>query len=315
VWMRYGTGPYDDLPIYYEPDALNRNDIRAWQWEEGVRLALDNLWRFLPYNTSRVIINGIKRSKQRLLIRPQSAGEEPITLPAFFFFDPSDPSNRAILSNRTEAAAQAATPAKRPVVTKNGVQIFRWDYDPLPPAIPLLGTGNGSGAVIYFTPQDYRTNVQPGGSPDEVLLHEMTHALQMMSGKWAWRAVPPRDLPPDLPAPRQRLRFDNIREFLAVIIANIYRSEQGNRPGLRTDHHGFQPLSQWVDSKEFYFLFRDELDELRDLLPFLFAHVAQVQCRFNPIRYYLERKMNFFGDSDLAAYESSMNKLEASAPP
>jgi hypothetical protein len=75
-------------------------------------------------------------------------------------------------------------------------------------------------------------------------------------GSLATRSVAsaaPRDLPPDLPAPRQRLPFGDTRELLAVTIANIYRSEQGNRPDLRTNH---QPLSQWVDSKEFYLLFR-----------------------------------------------------------
>jgi hypothetical protein len=128
----------------------------------------------------------------------------------------------------------------------------------------------------------------------------------MMGGKQLNRPIPPR----------QGLNFHFIDELLAITVTNIYRSEQVNRHCLRADWDNLRPLPEpFKDSKKFYLLFQDELDELHGWLPFLFMHVAQVKCQFNPIRYQAASKLNFHRDSDFAAYESAMNKLEANAPP
>jgi hypothetical protein len=212
--------------------------------------------------------------------------------------------------------ARAETPAGFPVFSNKGIQVFKRSNDPLasPYATPALGTGTGSDVIITFTQQDLMPNFQPGARPDEALLHELTHALQMMSGRMTKRYLPPRDFPPALHL-QGRLQFGNISDLLAVTIANIYRSEQRNRPALRADHRGLLPLSPSVDSEQFYLMFRNEFDELHGFLPFLFVHVAQVECGFNPIRSQMKLGLNISRNSDFAAYESMMNRLEANAPP
>ena len=51
----------------------------------------------------------------------------------------------------------------------------------------MVGTGKGSDVTIYFTPdtrQKSGCNTGTYGSqPDEVLFHEMVHALRYMQGK------------------------------------------------------------------------------------------------------------------------------------
>ncbi len=69
----------------------------------------------------------------------------------------------------------------------------------------------------------------PGVRKDEILLHEMVHGLRQIRGTTDGHK--PADSP----------NMDTVEEFMAIVVSNVYRSEQ-KRPGLRADHHGFAPL-------------------------------------------------------------------------
>jgi hypothetical protein len=84
-----------------------------------------------------------------------------------------------------------------------------------------VGTGTGSSIIIRFTPRLFDNPTGAGDRADEVLLHEMVHAVRYMHGKARCR--------------NSAGHMDSEEEVIAITITNMYSSEVG-RP-LRA-HHG-----------------------------------------------------------------------------
>lgn len=83
------------------------------------------------------------------------------------------------------------------------------------------GTGAGTNVVIALTPQSWPR--APGRVPaDEVLCHELVHAMQHGLGLTSWRWLP---------------HYDDFSEFCAITVTNMYRSYfYGSRATLRLHH-------------------------------------------------------------------------------
>jgi hypothetical protein len=101
----------------------------------------------------------------------------------------------------------------------------------------VIGTGQGSDYVLrytpWFLPSTSLTSAGPGYAPDEVLLHELVHAMNGVKAEMTqW-----------LPGPTG---YKNLEEFCAILITNLY-SSQTNRT-LRKDHNGHQPLVATKDA-------------------------------------------------------------------
>lgn len=142
----------------------------------------------------------------------------------------------------------------------------------------IIGTGAGSNTTITFTPQHFIPNdIAPTlgidnptkhFEPDEFLLHEIVHGLRQMSGLMNQRKVP-----------FQR-GYDNIEEFFAILIANIYRSECG-RDKIRKDHG-----REFIETTEAKFvrkgLNRSHIRQLRREHPLLFSELRKIDVPFNP---------------------------------
>jgi hypothetical protein len=97
---------------------------------------------------------------------------------------------------------------------------------------PLLGTGAGANVTIHYHPVTWllnsiRTGLVSNLLPDDVLVHELMHALRMMSGKVLTMNLDTLD---------HTRRWANIEEFYGILVANIYISERNS-----TDRRG-QPL-------------------------------------------------------------------------
>lgn len=148
----------------------------------------------------------------------------------------------------------------------------------------LLGTGEGSDAFILFSPDMFWQNgicanlgapQAPGSKPSEVLFHEMVHAYRQMRG-----------LSYTLPTLGGRARYDDLEEFAAVVLTNIYTSEVfGTTALLRADHHDFTKL----DPKNTSDFLADPanrrlLDMLRKSDPAFFATFGKIKAAFNPLR-------------------------------
>ena len=84
----------------------------------------------------------------------------------------------------------------------------------------MVGEGGGSDAEVYFTPSEWGGGESvcsgPGTSapPDEVLFHEMVHALRDIQGLTN-------------PVPTVNTSYLNEEEFLAIVTTNVYISAKG----------------------------------------------------------------------------------------
>jgi len=146
----------------------------------------------------------------------------------------------------------------------------------------LRGTGVGTDAFIFFRRQDWDGSDGPGTLPDEVLFHEMVHALRMMGGKSCTRA------PVGLP------QYQTEEEFFAILLANIHVSEkaQGEEVPLRADHihdPGKVNSTPLRNPGEFHklpvniVLIQKLMSQLPVVTNFI-ANIDEGRCLFNPIR-------------------------------
>lgn len=170
---------------------------------------------------------------------------------------------------------------------------------PIPPdtgsASTIRGTGQGSGALITFDPVAMGPNgnmaklwMNAGYSliawaPDEMLFHELTHAMRMLQGQW---------LPTTLGG---STRYPNVEEFAGVLITNIYLSEKG-KTTFRRDHR-LNPLPTHESSSQKFLRDKENLAHIKEYEkrhPSLFANIARVsQAAFNPIREYVFNRSKY----------------------
>ncbi len=145
-----------------------------------------------------------------------------------------------------------------------------------------FGTGAGADARVRFTPgqwipgaRDYAGPTGPGGHVDEVLLHELVHAVRVTIGLGDCRQLQGR-----------LAGYDNRSEFYAVLVENVYSSETHRDP--RRDHHAWVKLT---NPQQYYAQPQNKLmimDFCRSQSDFTRA-LANVRCDFNPFReYYVE---------------------------
>lgn len=138
-------------------------------------------------------------------------------------------------------------------------------------------TGGGTGCDIHFSPDGFETSATAakrgsilfaGQRRDEVLFHEMSHALMDMYG-CENRSIPPAG-------------FLTKNEFWAIMTTNIYASAW-NRPLLK-DHESGATISN-NDADAFYLQYASMIDWMCRDIPIFTRSVAQLEwIPFNPFR-------------------------------
>lgn len=150
--------------------------------------------------------------------------------------------------------------------------------------------------VISFSPNTWAvvTNIYPGikfpnvyalfpgMTQDEVLLHEMVHAVNGLGPGFSNSTLQ------GVMAP-----YENEEEFFTILTANLYISEKGRPPRMMRNSHALSPqgMPDWEAISE-VFLFENANYSLIDKFCRQNDHftrmLARVHSRFNPIRsYYL----------------------------
>ena len=145
------------------------------------------------------------------------------------------------------------------------------------------GSGVGSGSTIFFTPGvgfshefTFIPTYGPGVQADEVLFHELVHALRSGHGMLDCGAA--------------RDRYDTVDDFVAILFTNIYSSER-NRP-LRMNHRTFSRLPKVRSTSAGYLAaYSVEIEELCTSFPQLTHRLSAVECPFNPIREYYSSRI------------------------
>jgi hypothetical protein len=278
-------------------DSRNReflDDMTPEQWHQGVKQALALLSE-PPCSTSKAILDAIAASGKRVTIIPSA--------------------KRAIAVGASKEFGNAGA---RPEVSERAAAKGRpTEDDP-----PLTGIGGGSDSVLEFVAQDWE-DAGSGASfkaVDEVLLHELVHSLRQMLGKedntelvapWSvsrlGKASTVELMTGGGPPPTALTQvYQNLEEFAAILITNIYRSEN-LRTGLVRDHLGPRPrrgepagtpAKPFRDPKEetrslgypltnprnFLTMWRPQIERLFDELSFnaTIQKIQGVRCSFNP---------------------------------
>jgi hypothetical protein len=135
------------------------------------------------------------------------------------------------------------------------------------------GTGTGSAVDLYFWSADPLGLRGHTYSEDDVLLHELVHALRMVSGVEYGQPVTGGG------------GYGNQEEFLAVLVTNMYRSNKN----LPLFDYNLNP----IDAKTFLDKRispspRQLIRRLRDSQPSLFAALKSVQAPFNPVKQFFD---------------------------
>ena len=145
--------------------------------------------------------------------------------------------------------------------------------------------GERETALVRFTPANWTYNpinvalgigippsFGPGSQPDEVLLHELVHALRYTAGlNNDKRKVP------------FQKKYDNFEEWIAILITNIYHSECG-RKYRRSNHHSFWFKSADNDTFLDEGMNRMHVRQFRRQQPLLFNDLNNVKALFNPLQ-------------------------------
>jgi len=218
------------------------------------------LLSILMFRTGRAVIRAIEATRRHLRIVPwhghsQNAGESPWDW-------------------------EAATLRGLDVRDGSGVHRSQWGH----------GTGRGSSATVRYNPWDWNVEtlpcwdpiamrtwqhatglapVNPGDETDEVLLHEMVHALQDMVGR----------------ADRRPLGhgFDIVSEFDAIVVVNLQAAERSRPARLNHQQPSVAAASQQSvipNTAEFWQRVRNFVSRHRDLA----KDLAAVVVDGNPFR-------------------------------
>ena len=165
-----------------------------------------------------VILGGIRATKKDVTVQPYIADS----------------------NDRCNAAASAKSPRDAaPDGVRGGQKGAPWyvgdsrNPDRQQPWKAGRGTGRGSDAIIKYSPDalEHSSCVKsgPGSRSDEVLLHELVHALRMTQGKL-------NSYPTDTSDGMHE--YDSEEEFLAIAVTNVYISSKGAHELLRHHHRG-----------------------------------------------------------------------------
>jgi hypothetical protein len=142
--------------------------------------------------------------------------------------------------------------------------------------------GGGSDARIYFSltgEADEACSKSRGtcaSRPDEILLHEMVHALRHMQG--VANSVPTTP------------RYKNEEEFLALVVANVYMSKKKGNKLLRPDYVKDGPLLPPLNTSAGFLKDAENkkiLDYYSTAWQPVFGRLGEVDTDFNPFRPYV----------------------------
>jgi hypothetical protein len=234
-------------------------------WESGTRSRLKSLFDDPANATSQAVLARINAAGKRVFVIPETV-----------------PGQATAWAVKIEDATTQGE--VRYANCKGGydeADSSTWQRCQADPNVPK-GTGQGSDVIFEFTGENYPVAPGPGSNYDEVALHELVHAVRELYG--VFNQGPMRVISNG----SNKLIFGSIEEFIAILVTNIYHSENG-RADLRADHFFrgqyrslVKPLT---DPQEFYKAYKAEIDSLRTqkAMGDLFKDLAQIKCPFNPI--------------------------------
>jgi len=170
----------------------------------------------------------------------------------------------------------------------NGTSVGMPHYSPDGKRLPGSGTGEGADSVVIFSPETWDTPeakkvfTGPGTAKDEILFHEMVHALRLMTG--TLHAMPVSQ------------GYEHEEEYLAIVLTNVYMSEKRQtdfrarhtRPNIKLQQpEKFLDNVQGVDLPPIVMIERFRLSNPGFYKAY--ADIPASSAAFNPVREFRER--------------------------
>ena len=143
--------------------------------------------------------------------------------------------------------------------------------------------------IVGFSPNsscylDPKSRVyEPGGSPAEVLFHELVHAFRLVTEKASNRRLYSNPFVPE--KLRKNPEYDFKEDFFTILISNIYSSETG-RP-LRGGHRNNDPLPPHLSTDDGFLAVKEYerlVKQFCDDHPSVSHELSKVTSDYNPIR-------------------------------
>ena len=197
-------------------------------FDKSVEAKVSKLLETIAKNDiGKVILNEIEATSKTLTFKPRTAAN-------------INANGKCNVETKTlrikEAAPRGTGRGDTPIYDQTGRPVpFRLPT-PSGGTVTKLGTGEGSDVEIHFDIDLYESGCAhhgPGSLVDEVLIHELVHALRSMQGEHNAIPVPSN---PDLFMVTHD-EYDTEEEFLAIVVANVYSSRNGGTQ-LRAGHRG-----------------------------------------------------------------------------
>jgi hypothetical protein len=218
----------------------------------------DNLISIMMFETGRAVIRAIESTHRRLFIIPRHAQDQNATSTG---------------SNNRDSTIRGD-----PLRDSSGRVHREWG----------VGSGHGANSVVRYTPWLFPIDlvprwdaiatanwlalgwgdVAPGLDSEEILLHEMVHSLEHMTGTLSLLPL--------------GYGFDTLSEFHSILVVNLYQREQHRRP--RLDHHGFNTAVSQDSIIPSRAEFWQRVDAFRVRHPQLAKDLAAVEAAGNPFR-------------------------------
>ena len=248
-----GNQDRTSFPDYHSSETQHHR----WNWVRYSQAVLAQLRLIGSRHVGQFVLGAIAR---RVMIVPVQ-GEIPDNAEARSTTNVDGPFS--LIGNRSFQSAENAVYACQvgTVIPQNG----------------LACTGGGTEALVDYTPGFFVRsnplyNQRQGQQPDEVLLHELVHAMRITRGVWD-----------PTPTAGSLARYTSNDEFHAILLTNIYRSAH-TRGRLRGDHsldfHTLQNPSAFYSRPDN----RRMVAALCQQLPDMTRNLAVIDCGFNPIR-------------------------------
>jgi hypothetical protein len=266
--MRY-FGPVPNLKIDAD-DYMNSFIFKAWHPfpSDATKAKIDDYEMAVAHQLNRLITKytsywvlreiGQARSKRAIIMPPDLAAK-------YFSTDEGNSSTNPVDDNFRDAQKRGAS------ATTCGIPETRKERE------ANTATGYGSDTIVSYDPRNYATFGRdglgaqgPGSAPDEILLHELVHAMRDVNGQGDRCFGCPQG-------------YKSYEEFVAVVITNVYSSE-GGRP-LRKNYNGFDPLTDSVlsTSQGFFTAYQEYLLPLRAAHQNLYSALKRATgIAFNP---------------------------------
>ena len=212
---------------WFPSDTAKRN---ARNYEDAIFRLLSRLW--WKYTSSQVLLEMYKCRPKTVTIIPRDIdGKDDPSLQQLI----GVPDPEGLMCN-----AQAK-PEDRTKAIVSGQPAPALGKEPWEDH--TLGSGQGSDVTVFFNPGMYidlggKCPWGPGRTAEELLFHELVHAMSILRGKLASSMGGP-------------VGYTNLEEFTAILISNVHSSET-QRP-LRRDHNGFEFLKDPLTNDRLYF--------------------------------------------------------------